>query len=95
MSIEDPFEERKEAAGKEAEQAEALEKAHMANLLGSISGRWLLGKLYAEWAAMENKPVQGNSQDAYHAARRLAVRPYRELIIKHFGNAGIDKLLKG
>lgn len=91
-----PFEPREKAAADARELAEAKEFMHIQNLLDSASGRWLLGRLVGEFEKKVQRRSSGhNSEDSYHRGIQDCAGEYRDLIIKHFGHAGIDKLMKG
>lgn len=92
----DPFAGKREEANKAREKAEAEEGMHLKNLLENESGKWLLGKILRLFEEELRREVNGhNSVDSYHRGIQDAAKEYRDLIIKHFGHAAIDKILKG
>lgn len=94
----DPFAGRKEKASDDAARREAEEKMRVGALLETDFGRWVLGDLVGTFEGELRRKNSGhNSDDSYHRGIQDATKKYRDLIIKHFGNAGLDKLdfLKG
>ena len=92
----DPYEPLRQKAAKEKERDSAMEKLHLANLLESSSGRWLLGDILATFELeLQRRTTGHNSEDSYHRGRQDAAKKYRDLIIKYFGHAAMDQLLGG
>lgn len=92
----DPYADKRESAAKAKEHAEAYEKVLVGNLLNTEAGRWILGKVFAEFRrGVTRKSTGHNSDDSYHRGRQDFAREQVDLIVKHFGYAGIDTLLKG
>lgn len=91
-----PYAEKAEQAKKEAEIAAATEKMHVGNLIESESGKWILRRLLDTFERELSKEPNGhNSFDSYRAGIRDGAKAYRDLIVKHFGHSGIEKILKG
>lgn len=92
----DRHEQREKAAAEARERAEAEEKTHVKNLIESESGKWLFGRLLKEFEKQLRRRSTGhNSEDCYQRGMQDCAGEYRDLIVKHFGHAGIDKILKG
>ena len=92
----DPFEPRRKASADAATKAEAEEKIRLQGLMETEPGRWILGRLLGAFEALVHKKCTGhNSADSYEQGKLDVVREYRDLVIKHFGHAAIDKILKG
>ena len=95
-ALPDPHASMREAAAKARERAEAMESLHLRNLLDNESGRWLLRSLIDTFEFEIRRRAGGhNSEDSYHRGRQDAAREYRDMIVKHFGYAALDKLTKG
>lgn len=92
----DPFEPRRKASAEAATKAEAEEKIRLQGLMETEHGRWILGRLLNVFEAQVRRKCTGhNSEDSYHRGIQDLARDYRDLLIKHFGHAAIDKILKG
>lgn len=85
--------ERTKAAKEAKEQAAAIEKMHVGNLMGTESGLWILGKLIGTFE--REIAVRDSADESYRRGVQDAVREYRAIVIKHFGHSGLDKILKG
>ena len=92
----DPYEPMRQKAAEEKDREAAAERLHLAALLDSPSGKWLLGDLLATFELELQRRCTGhNSEDSYHRGKQDAARKYRDLIIKHFGHAAMDRLMGG
>lgn len=92
----DPFEPRRKASADAATKAEAEEKIRLQSLIESEPGRWLLSRILNVFETEVRRKCTGhNSEDSYHRGIQDLARDYRDLLIKHFGHAAIDKILKG
>lgn len=92
-----PFASRRSAYAKGREEADALEKMHLENLLRSESGKWLLSRLVRTFESKVHKKRTGhNSEDSYYNGIQDHAMEYRDLLARHFGHSVFDKLdLKG
>lgn len=87
------FAERAKVSKDAAERAASIEKMHIGNLISTESGQWILEKLMKTF---EREIAVRNAEDeSYHRGVQDTAREYRNLIIKHFGHSGLDKILKG
>ena len=92
----DPFDGRRKTSADAVTKAEAEEKIRLQGLMETEPGRWILARLLGAFEAQVHKRCSGhNSADSYEQGRLDVVRDYRDLVIKHFGHAAIDKILKG
>jgi hypothetical protein len=85
-----PFAARERGAVEAKEKADAVERMHIANLLESESGLWILRRLIGTFEATLRETASEHNRGVQDA-----VKVYRDLVIKHFGHSGIDKILKG
>ncbi len=85
-----PFPGREMEAAAEREKANAVERTHIANLMSSESGLWILRRLIRSFEVILQ---QGASE--YNRGMQDTMKVYRDLVIKHFGHSGIDKILGG
>ena len=92
-SAQRPFGEREERTAKERERMESLEKTHLANLLQSESGKWLLGDILNTFEVeLHRRPKGHNSEDSYHRGIQDHAMKYRDLIVKHFTDRALVEL---
>lgn len=92
----DPHADKRRAAADAATQVEAEERARLQSLIESEPGRWLLSRILNVFETEVRRKCTGhNSEDSYHRGIQDLARDYRDLLIKHFGHAAIDKILKG
>ena len=92
----DPHEPQKRAAAELAAKARAEEKMRLQSLIDSEAGRWILGRLLETFETqLRRRPTGHNSADSYEQGKQDCAREYRDLVIKHFGHAAIDKIAKG
>lgn len=91
----DIFEER-EKESNQVTLAEQMETRRLLQaLVNSEAGRWLLGDLVKTFESKLKLQHMGHNSDAaYHRGIMDATMKYRNLLIQHFGNSIIDKVLK-
>lgn len=90
------FAEREKRSDEAGIAREMEEKRHLQFLINCEAGRWVLGSLLDTFEKGLRKKTTGhNSEDSYHRGAMDTTMKYRNLLIKHFGNAVIDTILKG
>ena len=92
----DPYAKRGEEADRQTAVKRAEEELHLRNLMESSSGRWLLTQLVGDFEReLQRRTTGHNSDDCYHRGIQDNAKKYRDLLVKHFGHVGIDRILKG
>jgi hypothetical protein len=86
-----PYAGREKDAEEARRRADAVERTHIANLMANESGLWILRRLIGGFEAT----LRQTDASEYMRGVQDATKAYRDLVIKHFGHSGIDKILGG